>query len=343
MAETAESSKEGSIDNAVAMSERDFEPAGGQDIDDEATIDEEETLEAGEGFNDDELDDLQKDAEVPIEDLLAFYYNPVNDRGDGHVPLDDIQPEPLPPYDDHTEDMQQNGVDISPTQSPIPQDSPRSASPSQSSSVNPPENQRITRGLAAAYQYFPDSDSSSSDEDYAPAEDWKKEIHIGPEHQAEVPETTCPDTDEDEKHDSKCLWSPKGIAEQKLQKYVDTVCGSGWDGGTSCVMSKGDDEQALYVLLQCNYNCEEAINKFKSQPPPSQEMTFWSEEECRNFELGLRQFGKDFYSIQRSKIPGRTVGDIVQFYYLWKKTERHDAFSWQIRSKKKYSFHPGIT
>jgi hypothetical protein len=28
--------------------------------------------------------------------------------------------------------------------------------------------------VAAAYQYFPDSDSSSSDEDYAPAEDWKK-------------------------------------------------------------------------------------------------------------------------------------------------------------------------
>ena len=44
----------------VAMTERDFEPAGGQDIDDEATIDEEETLEAGEGFNHDELDDLQK-------------------------------------------------------------------------------------------------------------------------------------------------------------------------------------------------------------------------------------------------------------------------------------------
>ena len=42
------------------MSERDFEPAVGQDIDDEATIDEEETLEAGEGFNHDELQDLQK-------------------------------------------------------------------------------------------------------------------------------------------------------------------------------------------------------------------------------------------------------------------------------------------
>ena len=42
------------------MTQRDFEPVVGQDVDDEATIEEEETLEAGEGFNQDELDDLQK-------------------------------------------------------------------------------------------------------------------------------------------------------------------------------------------------------------------------------------------------------------------------------------------
>lgn len=93
-----------------------------------------------------------QDAEVPIEDLLALYYNTGNERGDddahvdtGHVALDDIQPEPLPPYDDHTEEINQNGVHISPRQSPISQDS-HPASPLQSSSVNPPENQRITRG-----------------------------------------------------------------------------------------------------------------------------------------------------------------------------------------------------
>ena len=55
----------------VAMTERDFEPAGGQDIDDEATIEEEETLEAGEGFNHDELDDLQK---VHFEVSLFFTF-----------------------------------------------------------------------------------------------------------------------------------------------------------------------------------------------------------------------------------------------------------------------------
>ena len=45
-----------------------------------------------------------------------------------------------------------------------------------------------------------------------------------------------------------------------------------------------------------------------------------------------------------NQVISRTVGEIVQFYYLWKKTERHDAFACQTRlTKKKYAFHPGIT
>ena len=49
---------------------------------------------------------------------------------------------------EQTEDLTQNGLDLSPGPSPLPQDSPESqtASPSQSSSIIPPENQRITRG-----------------------------------------------------------------------------------------------------------------------------------------------------------------------------------------------------
>ena len=44
------------------------------------------------------------------------------------------------------------------------------------------------------------------------------------------------------------------------------------------------------------------------------------------------------------QVISRSVGEIVQFYYLWKKTERHDAFACQTRlTKKKYAFHPGIT
>lgn len=49
--------------NTVAKTDRDFDVNAElmvHDIDDEATLDEEETLEAGEGFNEEEIDDLQK-------------------------------------------------------------------------------------------------------------------------------------------------------------------------------------------------------------------------------------------------------------------------------------------
>ena len=40
----------------------------------------------------------------------------------------------------------------------------------------------------------------------------------------------------------------------------------------------------------------------------------------------------------------RAVGELVQFYYLWKKTERHDVFANSFRiEKKKYTLHPGTT
>ena len=60
---------------------------------------------------------------------------------------------------------------------------------------------------------------------------------------------------------------------------------------------------------------------------------------CYLFNLIIKL--KYIYILQ---VMSRTVGEIVQFYYLWKKTERHDAFACQTRlTKKKYAFHPGIT
>ena len=76
--------------------------------------------------------------------------------------------------------------------------------------------------------------------------------------------------------------------------------------------------------------------------PPAETMSLWSEEECRAFELGLRLYGKDFHMIQQQKVKTRSVGELVQFYYLWKKTERHDVFANATRlEKKKYTLHPG--
>ncbi|XP_040355894.1 mesoderm induction early response protein 1 isoform X2 [Ixodes scapularis] len=160
-----------------------------------------------------------------------------------------------------------------------------------------------------------------------------------------------------------------------------------------------DDEQALYLLLQCGHNVEEALRRRRmnpalpsgaclDEPPlqqsprvarrpvpgggdpeavhgrgrvsgagspeaqvleraplcPSPEMSLWSEEECRSFESGLRLYGKDFHLIQLHKVRTRSVAELVHFYYLWKKTERHDIFASKVRlEKKKYALHPGTT
>ena len=82
------------------------------------------------------------------------------------------------------------------------------------------------------------------------------------------------------------------------------------------------------MLLQCGYNYEEALRRRRMNAvPPAETMTLWSEEECRAFELGLRLYGKDFHMIQQQKVRTRSVGELVQFYYLWKKTERHGNLS----------------
>jgi hypothetical protein len=44
------------------------------------------------------------------------------------------------------------------------------------------------------------------------------------------------------------------------------------------------------------------------------------------------------------QVKTRSVGEVVQFYYLWKKTERHDVFANKARlEKKKYNLNPCVT
>ena len=53
---------------------------------------------------------------------------------------------------------------------------------------------------------------------------------------------------------------------------------------------------------------------------------------------------KAFIHLISFDVFNRSVGELVQFYYLWKKTERHDVFANSFRiEKKKYTLHPGTT
>ncbi|XP_035904914.1 mesoderm induction early response protein 1 [Anopheles stephensi] len=185
-------------------------------------------------------------------------------------------------------------------------------------------------------------------------------------------------------NEDKLLWNPTILNEQEIEDYLVKITGpagglgsggatgggaggggqqKGATGSTGTATSDPqsnsvyaiplgnhlrDDEQSLYLLQQCGHNVDEALRRKRisnnAVPVPDQQMSIWSEEECRNFENGLRVHGKDFHLIQQTKVRTRSVGELVQFYYLWKKTERHDLFASKARlEKKKYNLHPGLT
>ncbi|XP_042221528.1 mesoderm induction early response protein 1-like isoform X8 [Homarus americanus] len=194
-------------------------------------------------------------------------------------------------------------------------------------------------------------DEEEEEGDYSgEEEDWHKTIMIGSSYQAQVPEglqaygATPPYENED-----KLLWEPGKLSPKQVEEYLRALSHPppGSQGVAAIPLGKHvrDDEQALYLLLQCGYNVEEALRRHRMNPTPlASTMTLWSEEECRNFENGLKTYGKDFHLIQQNKVRTRSVGELVQFYYLWKKTERHDLFATKTRiEKKKYIVHPGTT
>mgnify|MGYP000014585892 CR=1 FL=1 len=206
-------------------------------------------------------------------------------------------------------------------------------------------------------QLLSDSSDDDSDEDFSVNEDeWRRTIQVGSDFQAVIPDGLKHyEHDSNIGHNNILLWKPPISLlnlDEYLLEYAKLSLSSDEDSLNDFVLPTGahikDDEQALFTLFQCKYDMKKALylheNDNETKAPISEPMTPWSEEECRAFESGLRALGKDFYQIKHSRIPTRSVGEVVSFYYLWKKTERHDIFANKFRiEKKKYSLHPGTT
>lgn len=168
---------------------------------------------------------------------------------------------------------------------------------------------------------------------------FRKRIRVGNHYQARIPK--CSTDLKDSSAEGELLWDPFMTESSSVEEFLQKVSAI-----SKLLIPMGmhlrDDEQALYILQQNNHNVDAALKLFTSELAPNS--TVWSESECRNFENGLLSFGKNFFLIQKYKVPTRKVGELVQFYYLWKKTERYDLFANRIRTgKKKYSLNPGIS
>ncbi|XP_063231828.1 mesoderm induction early response protein 1 [Bacillus rossius redtenbacheri] len=311
------------------------------DYDDERTLDEEEALEEPQDPQV-EVSTLQRESDMPLEQLLAMY-------GYGDQGADNMQSsssetsnhETTPENDEMERVAAEDEVEEKTNHSELQQlyiDHPEK---SMDDTVGPARLLRLSR---------PQSEEDE-DYDYIPDEEWRKTIMVGSDFQAAIPEGLCKYDDAlPYENDDKLLWNPSQMMEDQIEEFLVKARESLQNNaqGVSVIPTgthTRDDEQALYLLLQCGYNVEEALRRRRMNAvQPTDTMSLWSEEECTNFENGLRSYGKNFHLIQQNKVRTRSVGELVQFYYLWKKTERHDVFANKARlEKKKYNLHPGIT
>ncbi|XP_015585725.1 mesoderm induction early response protein 1 isoform X1 [Cephus cinctus] len=327
------------------------------EFDDERTLDEEEALEGSEDSHN-ELSNLQKEGDMPLKDLLAMYgyTDPSTENSNSSDRMI------LPPGEAEAEAQSSDKGDVDADADDDDDADPMSNEPDlkqfYTEMVKGEEadgidgegvgsvgggSSRLLRSVSR-----PQSEEEEDDCDYSPdEEEWKKTIMVGSDYQAAIPEGLCRYDDAlPYENEDKMLWDPSHIPEEETEEFLEraqlpAVKGNSLPAGSHV----RDDEQALYLLLQCGYNLEEALRRRRMNViPPTDAVSLWSEEECHNFETGLRSYGKDFHLIQKNKVRTRSVGELVQFYYLWKKTERHDIFTYKARlEKKKYALHPGIT
>ncbi|XP_030289962.1 mesoderm induction early response protein 2 isoform X2 [Sparus aurata] len=197
-----------------------------------------------------------------------------------------------------------------------------------------------------------DTSVSSSDEDSddasIPSNEEHKEIMVGSMYQAKIPPLGS-STYQERAYSSEdqLLWRPGVLPVQEVEDFLLYAQRPRVQEGAACTQTQADavpdNEQALYELVKCNYNAEEALRRLHFNVKVFSELCAWSEEECRNFEHGYRVYGKNFHLIQANKVRTRSVGECVEYYYMWKKSERHEYFTQQATrlSRKKYSLQSG--
>ncbi|XP_071382226.1 mesoderm induction early response protein 2 isoform X1 [Centroberyx affinis] len=276
-------------------------------------------------------------SELPLEELLALYgYEvPEPERETCHLAAS------LP---DMTLDKDQITKDLFPGE-----EEEESSADDLTPSVTSNTSDLLRRLQGRDKDTLVSSSEEDSDDASVPSNEERKDIMVGSMYQAKIP-SLCPYTYQERAYDSEdqLLWSPGVLPVQEVEEFLLSAQRPGGQGGAAHTQmyrdAVRDNEQALYELVKCNFNAEEALRRLRFNVKVfSEELCAWSEEECRNFEHGYRVYGKNFHLIQANKVRTRSVGECVEYYYMWKKSDRHEYFTQQATrlSRKKYSLQSG--
>ncbi|XP_008056461.1 arginine-glutamic acid dipeptide repeats protein [Carlito syrichta] len=157
------------------------------------------------------------------------------------------------------------------------------------------------------------------------------EIRVGPSHQAKLPDLQpfpSPDGDTVTQHE-ELVWMP-GVNDCDLLMYLRAARSMAafagmCDGGSTedgCVAASRDDTtlNALNTLHESGYDAGKALQRLVKKPVPKLIEKCWTEDEVKRFVKGLRQYGKNFFRIKKELLPNKETGELITFYYYWKKT-----------------------
>ncbi|KAK0393921.1 hypothetical protein QR680_000470 [Steinernema hermaphroditum] len=296
--------------------------------DDEATIDEEEAyLDDDDG---DELKMLEEEQDIPLDQLRAMYGYGVNgDAASVEEDEDSLEEENGRDESEEDEDDGEPGAD--------------------SVIAHIPNAQHLgPRG----YFEVNDDEEADVDNDYVPPPQilqWKRYVSVGPDHQVQVPEYDPEYELEPNDRKNQLLWKPD-VDQAAVDKLIATVyekIESRQNGDRNNKKAAFDNDYVLHKFLQNNYDVEKTIEEvvdvlkenistecspaYRTLPVPRVAFTT---AEVDSFEQALPVYGKNFFVIRAHALPSRRVGELVEFYYNWKKSERHDVFIERARQRR---------
>jgi len=327
------------LDKENDDAEKDFEPTIDMlmnEFHDETTLQEEEELD--QELDDDELNDLTEEKDMPIEELMKMYgYNQnictteadkeqAKEEEDVKKEEEDSESKP----ESEASEVSTNET-VNECVTSTPNNIKRKIQICPTLSVKKPK-------LESASNDGSDSEGSESDGEDATGKPqwWKKTTRVGVNYQCVVPTGLAPYDDTPPYQNKDVLvWENNKLPERETEEYLSEYSDILEAGVVSSKHGVIDNEQALYLLLQCGYDREEAIRRTRMNGVlPASVMSLWSDEEVRGFETGLKVYGKVFHTIKEHKVGTRSVGELVQFYYLWKKSDKQADFVNSFKENK---------
>ncbi|KAJ8337649.1 hypothetical protein SKAU_G00366150 [Synaphobranchus kaupii] len=171
------------------------------------------------------------------------------------------------------------------------------------------------------------------------------EIRVGSKYQAEIPDKLAEveaDSRVQEKLETK-VWDPDNqLKDPQIDQFLVVARAVGtFARALDCSSSIRQPSlhmsaaaasrditlfHAMDTLQKNGYDLARAMSTLVPQGGPvlcRDEMEEWSASEAMLFEEALEKYGKDFNDIRQDFLPWKSLASVVQFYYMWKTTDRY--------------------